>query len=428
MADPQRLLIVGVSARAAAHSAVRGGLIPLAADCFLDEDLASICDGRRVDHYPAELENAAADLPQCPWLYTGGLENHPKLVDAIAERRPLLGNPGQVLRQVRDPFRLAEALRDDGLPCLDVSAEATPPDVRPATWLRKPRKSGGGRRIEFVSTIAPQSPAPDPFRHSPRTSFYYQRYAAGTACSAVFVAANGRSVLLATTQQLIGITWTGARGFEYAGSIGPLDTSPDQQTQWQRIGHCLASRFGLSGLFGVDAVMTDETIWFVEVNPRVYGLGRGRRTGVRRQLAAAARTRLYGREFAGSSVCRTSAARRQSDHLRRERRSRTGRVRAGGKARQFRSDATCRGRRSRRRPGIPSRRAVGHGVCRGRLAGRSRAIVTTRCRGGPGQPGLRWQLIGRSWLSATTIAASTTSPAVRSGASVSVHRCRCVLE
>jgi predicted ATP-grasp superfamily ATP-dependent carboligase len=84
----------------------------------------------------------------------------------------------------------------------------------------------------------------------------------------VFVAAHGKAVWLGATQQLIGTAWTGARGFEYAGSLGPLETSPDRRTQWGHIGSGLARRFALSGLFGVDAVMTDDAIWVVEVNPR----------------------------------------------------------------------------------------------------------------------------------------------------------------
>jgi predicted ATP-grasp superfamily ATP-dependent carboligase len=150
-------------------------------------------------------------------------------------------------------------LRHDGLPCLDVSA--TPPDLSPGKWLRKPRKSGGGRRIEFVSERTPD-------RLAANRRFYFQRYMAGTPCSAVFVAARGRAVCLGATRQLIGTAWTGAKGFEYAGSIGPLDTTSNEERQWQTIGDCLASRFELSGLFGVDAVMTEDAIWVVEVNPR----------------------------------------------------------------------------------------------------------------------------------------------------------------
>lgn len=259
MTDTRQLLILGVSARAAAFSAIRSGYVPLAADCFRDEDLIAACDCRRVNRYPAGLDAIAAAFPDCPWLYTGGLENHPQLVGRIAERRQLLGNSERVLRHVRNPFELAETLRRGGLSCPDVSA--MPPDAAPGDWLRKPRKSGGGRRIEFASETAHN-------RLTPSGRFYYQRYVGGMPCSATFVAGNGRAVWLGATQQLIGTDWTGARGFEYAGSIGPLDLTLHEQAMWRAIGNCLASRFELSGLFGVDAVMNQDAIWVVEVNPR----------------------------------------------------------------------------------------------------------------------------------------------------------------
>ena len=270
--SPQ-LLILGVSARAAACSALRGGYAPLAADCFRDEDLVAACECLRIDRYPGDLEHAAGAFPACPWLYTGGLENHPQLVDRIAERRTLLGNSGRVLREVRNPFRLAEALRQAGLPSLEVSA--VPPGAGRGIWLRKPRKSGGGQRIEFNSDPPPKhaeanwqaEPSSD-VSSAPPGTFYYQQYASGTSCSAIFVAAHGKAVWCGATRQLIGTPWTGARGFEYAGSVGPLDVTAHERTEWEAIGDCLARRFALSGLFGVDAVMTEEAIWVVEVNPR----------------------------------------------------------------------------------------------------------------------------------------------------------------
>jgi len=254
-------LILGVSARAAAASAVRAGFQPLAADCFRDRDLAATCDCVRIDHYPADLEQAASTFPVCPWLYTGGLENHPQLLDRIAQQRPLLGNAGGVLREARDPFCLAGALREAGLPALDVSA--VPLAGGRERWLKKPRKSGGGQRVEFVAESATESG-----ERAAGEVFYYQRYVAGTPVSAIFLAADGRAICCGATRQLIGSDWTGARGFEYAGSVGPLDLTAGQRAQWQSIGDCLARRFALSGLFGVDAVEREGSLWTVELNPR----------------------------------------------------------------------------------------------------------------------------------------------------------------
>ncbi len=86
--------------------------------------------------------------------------------------------------------------------------------------------------------------------------------------SAVYVAAGGRATLLCVTRQLIGSAWAGSRGFEYVGSVGPLNLPASLQRTYEHMGARLAERWGLRGLFGVDTVLADEEVWTIEVNPR----------------------------------------------------------------------------------------------------------------------------------------------------------------
>ena len=74
--------------------------------------------------------------------------------------------------------------------------------------------------------------------------------------------------MLAATRQLIGEDWTAARGFRYAGSIGPLVLDKPVHAVWQHVGSTLAAAYGLVGLFGVDAIVDGDRVWPVEVNPR----------------------------------------------------------------------------------------------------------------------------------------------------------------
>ncbi len=105
-------------------------------------------------------------------------------------------------------------------------------------------------------------------QHDNVSAYYLQHVVDGQSQSAVFVAAHGAAVLLGVTRQLIGTSWTGATGFRFAGSIGPLQPSTAQLSQWRTIGDGLASGFDLCGLFGVDAIVNDHGIWAIEVNPR----------------------------------------------------------------------------------------------------------------------------------------------------------------
>jgi predicted ATP-grasp superfamily ATP-dependent carboligase len=211
-----------------------------------------------VDDYPQGLAAAASRAPECPWLYTGGLENYPELVDRIADSRPLLGNRGDVLRAVRDPRCLDAQLRAAGLgyPAVTFSSEHLPRD---GSWLRKPQKSSGGLGIEVwrgQTTDAARGPS------------YYQARIDGLPCSAVYAAAAGRAVLLGATRQWLTAAEPGDAPFCYAGSVGPLRLEPTLDGQLQAIGQELARRFSLIGLFGVDLILADRRFWVIEVNPR----------------------------------------------------------------------------------------------------------------------------------------------------------------
>lgn len=273
------LLILGASARAAARSARRCGYRPLAADLFCDADLTALCPWtRRITEYPDGLVVAANDAPAGPWMYTGALENRPQVVDRISQSRHLLGNSGTVLAAVRDPHRLAVAVRGAGLLFpRTFSIDALPSTALRADrrWLRKPFASCGGTGIlrmtdEAIRRIAAAAKS----RHERHTrpadlpSVYLQHEVAGTPCSSTYVAAQGRACLLGVTRQLVGCDWAGARGFQYSGSIGPFAIDGSLADVCQRLGNCLAREFSLSGLFGVDLIVDPPRVWTIEVNPR----------------------------------------------------------------------------------------------------------------------------------------------------------------
>jgi predicted ATP-grasp superfamily ATP-dependent carboligase len=261
MQSGEQLLIVGASARAAAFSALRAGLRPECADLFADADLRARCPVWRVGprDYPAGLlDLPALDRPG-PWLYTGGLENHPDLIDAIARRRrPLWGNPAAVLRHARGPFEVRAVLRAAGLPCPEVwPGEAPPPpDGR---WLVKPLAGAGGSGVRLWGASA---------RRPPKRPAYWQEFIAGEACAAVYVGDGETATLLGVTRQLVGEPWLHANRFAYCGSVGPLPLDAAGRRAFEGVGAALVRGFGLRGLFGVDYVSRGGVPYPVEVNPR----------------------------------------------------------------------------------------------------------------------------------------------------------------
>ncbi len=258
--SPQPLAIVGASARAAAASAARAGFRPLAADLFADEDLRAIATTTRISPYPDGLLDWLRAVEPAAWIYTGALENHPELVDQMAWIAPLWGNSGDVLARVRSPWELARALNDAGLlfPETRSSHEDLPLD---GSWLAKTYRGASGSGVRELNRENASSHGVN--------DVCFQKRVAGIPCAAAFAAHDGNANLIGVTRQLIGETWLGAHGFQYAGSIGPLPIQDTTEQLITRIGQVLTERFELVGVFGIDFVLdADNRVWPIEVNPR----------------------------------------------------------------------------------------------------------------------------------------------------------------
>jgi len=261
----ESLILLGASVRAAAFSALRAGYAPYAIDLFADRDLAAICPAVKISRYPNDFLPALAAAPQAPWLYTGGLENYPTLIDRLVAVRPLLGNPGAVVRRIRAVAGFGRAVQRSGctFPTTwndGVSVGRSPANISPDwRWLVKPRRSCGGIGVRFASG--------NESRRQPRGT-YLQAHVPGQSASAIFVAARNQAVLLGATRQLLGSDFDMSRPFLYVGSVGPLSLSESELSQLHSLGNVLANQFHLVGLFNVDFVKREDGLWPVEVNPR----------------------------------------------------------------------------------------------------------------------------------------------------------------
>jgi predicted ATP-grasp superfamily ATP-dependent carboligase len=263
-ATPRSLLILGASTRAWASSTRRLGLEIHAVDLFADRDLLDIATATPVapGQFPAALESAAATFPTGPWCYTGALENHPDVLDAIAAHRPLLGNGGDAVRTARSPRRLAAVFADRGIvfPRTVDTPSAVPTD---GSWLRKPLASAGGLGI------APWTGHADG-RTTDRAMVWQERHA-GLPVAGVFVVIPGAARFVGASRQVLGVESWHARPFAYCGSIDvdPATLPAPLRDQWQRVGNALADDLGLRGVVGVDAIVApDGRLVVIEINPR----------------------------------------------------------------------------------------------------------------------------------------------------------------
>jgi len=262
------LIIVGASARAFAQSASRAGCAVHAADLFADSDLCAVAASvARVpaERYPDGLLDLVAPFPTAPWCYTGALENRPDLLERLAAVRPLAGCSPVAVRLVRDPFRLAAALREAGLqfPHTCPDPARVPLD---GSYIQKPRASAGGHGIRrWTADLSAANST------KTQAALIWQTWNQGEAVAAVFLLSGTGAELLGTSHQLLGRDWCHARGHLYCGSVDvPLPLLAESiRRDWDAVGRLLAKTSGLRGVVGVDAVADRAgRLTVIEVNPR----------------------------------------------------------------------------------------------------------------------------------------------------------------
>jgi uncharacterized protein len=255
--------VAGASARAMAESAVRAGWRVHAADLFADLDLRAVAAVvERVRPYPDGLPGIVARFPPGPWLYSGALENHPRVIEAISGDRPLAGCDPAAVAAVRDPATLAAVLRAAGLAFPETRLE--PGGVpRDGSWLTKPLRSAGGHAIEVWRG--------DGGRPGHSGERVWQRRVPGRPWSASYLVAAGCGRLIGASRQLLGPRRGHEQPFTFRGSvdIAPESLRPEIRDQLLRLGGLLVDPFGLAGLVGVDLIVdAGGHVHVIEVNPR----------------------------------------------------------------------------------------------------------------------------------------------------------------
>ncbi len=261
---PPTVLIAAFSGRALSQSARRAGYIPLVVDCFGDSDTRTaahdlICLPARVQigfikrPLITALETLAANAPAPPigLVLGGGFECNPKLVAALAERFPLIGNTANTIRRVKDPSDFFGTLARLGI--RHPETRLTPPDD-PTGWLMKRIGGSGGLHIH---------PCPSTFEPDPRR--YFQREYPGDAIS-VLAIASPRGTAVALSRQ-----WSSPRKrrpYRYGGAVSGVHIDDDLEARIIDTSLMVLSKFDLVGLVSFDFVVHDSEPLLLEVNPR----------------------------------------------------------------------------------------------------------------------------------------------------------------
>ncbi|MCA9040883.1 MAG: ATP-grasp domain-containing protein, partial [Planctomycetaceae bacterium] len=259
------ILIAGCSVRAAVWSATYAGYSCIAVDQFGDVDLRSLCpDWRPISLDYRELPDYLFQQKLAGWAYTGGLENHPDLIESCAEQTPLLGIGGETLKQLRDPFRLSQVVNAAGgqMPEMRMFSEGVPE----VNWVMKPFHSGGGIRIQRARPDSAGS-----------NDFYYQRRVPGVPYSVSFVVREGEPEILGVARQFIStsseilVTRSIRRQspFLFCGGITAATDEVGGRNRLHAFLTQLVSQLPLVGLCGIDVMKSPSgEIMVLEINPR----------------------------------------------------------------------------------------------------------------------------------------------------------------
>lgn len=257
------VLIAAASGRALAASARRAGYRPLVADFFDDSDTGELAiascgieggleSGFTQESLFAALEKLEARAEPCGLVYGAGFEDRVGLLEALAERWSLLGNPPEVVRRVKDPETLATLCFFLDIPHPEV--RRTKPEAC-AGWLAKAVGGSGGTHV----TPASEAREDD-------EDIYFQREVPGDPVSILLVADGSDARVIGASRQ-----WPAPapdEPYRFGGSLRPAGLSAGLQRRIAEIGRSLARAAGLRGLGSVDFLVDGDNVTLIEINPR----------------------------------------------------------------------------------------------------------------------------------------------------------------
>ena len=242
-------------------AAAQAGYKVAAFDAFNDADTRRFCEYSAAVHY-ANGGFDAEDL----WLqlgrvdpgsvkalvYGSGFESQPALLDGIAQRYPLMGNPAPIVSRVKNPQHFFTTLHRLNIPYPQVQYHL-PQDA--GNWITKSMGGSGGTHIR--RSCSGQS----------QTGDYFQQRLDGIPVSILFLADGKQAQVVGFNQQ-----WcapTEKMPYRYGGAVSQVQLPVAVKYKMERAAQGVTAAFGLLGLNSMDFIWMDDEVFALEVNPRL---------------------------------------------------------------------------------------------------------------------------------------------------------------
>jgi predicted ATP-grasp superfamily ATP-dependent carboligase len=293
----QNLLVIGIDAAALAVSARRAEYTVYTADFFGDQDIKRVsresisvitqkpgksCGLVRVDYSPDKLLSLAKKLHTSHkidgTLLASGLEDSPRVLEELNDLIPIVGNPIESIRKVRDKPKFFRELERLAIPhpetvlarSLEEGKQAAKDIGYPV--ITKPTASSGGTGIRKANNREEFTKAYKQTAISSR-EVLIQEFVAGDHVSVSLLSSRKGDVgILTLNEQLLDMQelYPG-EPFGYCGNIVPASVDDDTLKACSILGEKMATHFKLAGSNGVDIVVSEGVPNVIEVNPRFQG-------------------------------------------------------------------------------------------------------------------------------------------------------------
>jgi predicted ATP-grasp superfamily ATP-dependent carboligase len=255
-----QLLVIANSARMLTQMAVNAGFLPIAVDCYADEDTRFLSlDVVKVASLAVADIHAAIDGVIKKYavkylLYGSGFETQLSSLDFLESRFIVLGNSLKLFRQFQDK---ADFFRNLKLLSINYPESVFSPPVAGGNWLIKPMQGHGGQDVAWF----------DGSQALICGDFYWQRYQAGEAFSVLFVACNDQVSVLGFNRQ-----WgcsNHVQEFLFAGIKNHAAVSEKNQALLGNWLQALVEIYPMQGLGSLDFIVYHETCYLLEINARI---------------------------------------------------------------------------------------------------------------------------------------------------------------
>ncbi len=187
-------------------------------------------------------------------LYGTAIEACPSILDELSSV-PAVGNSSEILESCNNPQLFFPTLDQHSIPYPETCFELD--HSKQGDWLIKNRSSNGGIGVRLFENKNELSP-----------DHYLQKKISGINFSVTFLA-NEKDIFVLGFNTL----WNENLGEEipyaYAGAINQVNLSNDFLELAKQYAEIITQEFGLLGLNSIDFICDEDSVYVLEVNPRI---------------------------------------------------------------------------------------------------------------------------------------------------------------